>query len=856
MVSMKSVKQRRTVVLEPLENRQLFAVQLDSGALSTLLAHTDSPASDSVDLSTQFSNSAVPGTVVRIKTNLGNIDVALTDKATPLTVKNFLAYISSGAYNNTIFHRSSDLNTNKGGSPTAPATIIQGGGYVVDGKSITHIATNAALHDEFSIATLKNVAGTLAMAKTSSANSATSEFYFNVSDNTSLDTPTTDSSGTQTSYTVFGTVINGMNFVKKIASLRTVNVSFLNSALNTLPVQGVSGSQPVRPANLVYTRSMQTFAGNTFMATSDNPKLVLPVVNGNSMSFNYASTATGVAHITIVAHSFDNTTATQTITITVPPRSGSTGPTANADTATVITGQTTPIKILANDTATTGALDPASISITQQPAHGTLTQDATTGNVKYTPNSGYTGTDTFKYTVQDTSNATSAAATVALTVVSAPSTVSLGGAGAKVMKIAEPDGTVGTVSVGGGTAVITLAGTNVTTKTAGGITTVTGADATIASIVITNATNKAASLNIHGAGGTDKILSVGSITDAGAMQGISASGVNLTGTLSAGGLAALNLTKATNAVISIGDSKRNTRINISSATDSSLSEATGIASFITGSWLNTDGQADAISAPSIWKLASRGEFDAGLALSDTGTSLNSASIGGTVTGAWSIGGNAGNVSAAAASDTFALTAAGNAAAVRFTGNMAGNLTASTITSLVVGKSLLGANVKTTAQLSSTALSIGSIVIGLSFSDSQIMTAGDIGSITAKSIIRSEIYAGVSSSVVTAGHLPTSSTDFTSAATIRSVNFTGASPAFSDSKIAAQTIKAIHLGVIKTDNSGTTEGVAAKTLSALTGTLSTGKKLVLTKKQLADATTLSTYLNSKSISLGDFVITLV
>jgi len=239
--------------IDTLESRLLFSGETLSTTIAPVLANVSNPSANAITLDNYFSDSTIPGTLATFDTSLGTITVALTDAATPLTVANFLSYVSSGAYTDTIFHRAAYIASTSG-----PNDIIQGGGYVVSGQSFVHIPTKSPVQDEYTTELYGDVAGTLAMAKTSSANSATSEWYFNVNNNTSLDTPTTDSSGTTTSYTVFGKVLTGMNVIDEIASLPTYNVS---TTLTTVPVVGLNANEvkakfPITAANLVYTDSI------------------------------------------------------------------------------------------------------------------------------------------------------------------------------------------------------------------------------------------------------------------------------------------------------------------------------------------------------------------------------------------------------------------------------------------------------------------------------------------------------------------------------------------------------------------------------------------------------------------------
>ncbi|HJW33195.1 MAG TPA: peptidylprolyl isomerase [Holophagaceae bacterium] len=144
---------------------------------------------------------------VKISTNYGPIVVELEPEIAPLTCANFLAYVKSGHYKGTIFHRVID------------GFMIQGGGNTEDMKEK---ATTGTLKNEAGLAFkagLKNTRGTLAMARTSDPDSAAAQFYINVADNEALnwknDTP--DGAG----YAVFGRVVEGLDNVDKIAKVKT-----------------------------------------------------------------------------------------------------------------------------------------------------------------------------------------------------------------------------------------------------------------------------------------------------------------------------------------------------------------------------------------------------------------------------------------------------------------------------------------------------------------------------------------------------------------------------------------------------------------------------------------------------------
>ena len=142
-------------------------------------------------------------TLVEMKTTQGNIEIELFDDQAPVSTKNFESYAKSNFYTGTIFHR------------VIPGFMIQGGGM---DASLKEKATRPAIKNEASNG-LKNTRGTLAMARTSNPNSATSQFFINVADNNFLNASATDAG-----YAVFGKVTKGMDVVDKIVKVPTTTM--------------------------------------------------------------------------------------------------------------------------------------------------------------------------------------------------------------------------------------------------------------------------------------------------------------------------------------------------------------------------------------------------------------------------------------------------------------------------------------------------------------------------------------------------------------------------------------------------------------------------------------------------------
>ena len=141
--------------------------------------------------------------VVIISTNQGDIKVKLFKNEAPITVENFLGYVNDGYYEGIIFHR------------VIPNFMAQTGGFTSDMKQKT---PKAPIKNEADNG-LRNKRGTLSMARTSEVDSATSQFFINVNDNTFLDNGERDFG-----YAVFGEVTEGMDVVDKIVSVQTGTV--------------------------------------------------------------------------------------------------------------------------------------------------------------------------------------------------------------------------------------------------------------------------------------------------------------------------------------------------------------------------------------------------------------------------------------------------------------------------------------------------------------------------------------------------------------------------------------------------------------------------------------------------------
>ena len=184
------------------------------------------------------SNLIQAGTLVQFRTTVGDFDVELYDVDKPLTSRNFLRYVTNGLYANSIMHR---VVTN---------FIIQGGALAATNRGTTNFTLNAIptfppITNEFKVGKFySNLYGTIAMAKTSDPDSATSQYFFNLANNSASLDNTNNSGG----FTVFGHVVSGTN------SLNAFKIGPTNHVVKVVNLGGILSECPVRYAatNLIH----------------------------------------------------------------------------------------------------------------------------------------------------------------------------------------------------------------------------------------------------------------------------------------------------------------------------------------------------------------------------------------------------------------------------------------------------------------------------------------------------------------------------------------------------------------------------------------------------------------------------
>jgi peptidyl-prolyl cis-trans isomerase A (cyclophilin A) len=294
----------------------------------------------SVDLRPRFTVTGLRGAghdLVQFRTSLGTFNVELLADGTDagaedldphISVNNFKSYIAAdtssqavktASYDATFFHRSVDLGS------FFPRKILQGGGYKANSR-LASLVRKPPIVREFRYA---NTRGTLALARTSEPDTATSEWFFNLNDNTSIfnaGSPATTSD--DNTYAVFGRVIgNGMSVVDRIGTLRAYD---LGGAFATLPLRDVSpGQSQLRLSNLVALDSVRlvplqpadTGKGASVLAysvTNDNPSAATATVSPTGRLLVTKGKRGGRAIITVRAAEAGGASITSTLTVTHP----------------------------------------------------------------------------------------------------------------------------------------------------------------------------------------------------------------------------------------------------------------------------------------------------------------------------------------------------------------------------------------------------------------------------------------------------------------------------------------------------------------------------------------------------------
>jgi peptidyl-prolyl cis-trans isomerase A (cyclophilin A) len=388
------------------------------------------------------------------------------------------------------------------------------------------------------------------------------------------------------------------------------------------------------------------------------------------------------------------------------------------------------------------------------------------------------GTATITITATEQGNPTPVVSTFDVTVVG--NGVPIGeGANARTIVYTDGDGTVGTIRVKGGSAVVQFAGSNVVQTTNGTTVTVTGTGLEVAEIAL-GGTYPAVTITTAGNG--DGRVVVNAINSTPAVKSFVGKGVVLKGTSALqNGIGRLDVARAEGATLTINRSGAakllDAMVAIGDAVDTDITSQQPIKLLKLGTWGGTDADADTITTPAIRGIQTTGDYVGDINLSGNGQVvgkpvLGNVRIGGVLgAGTWNVTGRTSGISAGSING--------------WSGNL-GDVAKVTSKGAITGMTLLATN--------------------------------DIGTVAASSISNSTIFAGVTG---TPGTLPADASAFTTPATIRGVTIRAAKgatePTFAATNIAAATLGKMTLGTVNVSNGGTPFGLAAQSIQVLSAT---------------------------------------
>lgn len=271
-----------------------------------------------LDLSALFSDPDFANTVLSFNTSGGAINVSLLDAQKPQTVANFMNYVNDGAYARSFFHRS------------VTDFVLQGGGFTFHDDAnhpvpeIHDVVDLIAVKNEFvNDPAFFNTTGSIAMAKLSSGpdpqNSATNQFYFNLNNNTSLDSPSNNGG-----FTVFGKVLTGddLRRINTLAAIPTQDQSDANSAFTDLPLKDYTGTQfpqDAASANFALVNAISILKqaeALTFALDPSIPITVAEIQDNNRLVLHFTTAGTTTISVTAIDKSGQTATLTFTFTVT------------------------------------------------------------------------------------------------------------------------------------------------------------------------------------------------------------------------------------------------------------------------------------------------------------------------------------------------------------------------------------------------------------------------------------------------------------------------------------------------------------------------------------------------------------
>jgi cyclophilin family peptidyl-prolyl cis-trans isomerase len=350
--------------------------QIVNGSALTM-SSTGSSATQLFDLSGNFAAPDTTDTLVRFDTSAGPINVVLFDTLAPRTVTNFLNYINSGKYNNSIFHRETLLG--KDG-----LAVLQGGANQLNtatagATTLPTIPTDPAVANEVN---LPNVPYTLSMAMTSAPNTATSQFFFNLSDNSNVLSPSGTGGAASGGFTVFAQLAGPAD--KAVLSALSGLPITAQTGFPSIPLKGHLNNDPSFPgdsvaSNYALIKDAVVISKNdrlTYSVVSSNPSVVTAALGtlgnattagGGNERLTLTGKRSGTATIVVTATDIFGSTTVSAFTVTIP----NTPPVVSVPTLTPAAPTPTSMVTATVTTPTDANGDPVTLTYTWQIFDGT-----------------------------------------------------------------------------------------------------------------------------------------------------------------------------------------------------------------------------------------------------------------------------------------------------------------------------------------------------------------------------------------------------------------------------------------------------------------------------------------------------
>jgi len=429
--------------------------------------------------------------------------------------------------------------------------------------------------------------------------------------------------------------------------------------------------------------------------------------------------------------------------------------------------------------------------------------------------------------------------------------VPLGGGHPRSVSYRDSSGNTATVTFSGpGSGIAAFSGTGLSLR--GGA--VHGTDVGLDSFTA-NGTTAASSLNITGPASRTKTVAVGDLTFNGSAGAVRLQHATLDGDLAvSGSVRDLVIDSAEDGSISVG-SGSGLAINAGIFVNESLTSLAPITQLKADDWINPSG-GEGVTAPSIKVLKVDADFTPGLTLDGTGSQLlGSIRVGAFIGGTWTVPGKLPKLRVGGTAADFDGTFTTSIPVLSLPLGMGGDLTLPSIGELKTG-SMTDAFVRLNGAFAAGKTDLGRLKVAGEIDGSAVVSTGNIGAISARGIVLSTLYAGVGS-VETGQNLPTLSTDFSSHASIASVQTRGVDKAlgFSASDVAAWTLGNLQLGKTSVNNDGSAFGISAHTVAGLSA-FDVSKKQTLDFGRLTSAAALAKVVAARKLTLEDLQINLI